>query len=377
MEDKKACINYKDIKKIMGELPLKEKNKVAEFERENFYLCLKSVSRDASQVSNKKFSFNLEMDNSSSNGKPTPRANQVANLNFSLKPELENLSGCYNFTRSTVGDIKAKSFVYDKPAERVSESLAVIFKNESCTQSYFNLEIHEQKLVNAVIYKVLAKIKAKHAKSTKTAVRSLLSNINEKQADGDISWLIRHIINSDSIVVKRKEEKLKFIMKNTLKHFRKQFFKNQGLKYSKESELEFLNYYFKQHKEVYQLDIEHFSDPLNSSFIKNPSHKTLSSDYFKLLFGVDQFRSFFFHYLDHKFKANYQASIKKKFLKMFKDLIRDLEMGLHCDRESIFLNFVEKITKRKGIKMPWFDREIDEALIVFKRHIAKQMGDLI
>lgn len=355
----------------MEDLPLDERNHIVNVEKENFLSCINSLSRDLSLTSNNKFSFNMETDARTKSIEAIPNKEGVFNLNLCFKAELEQLNDLSNNNKSTVATKGGRYFMLDQSAERVCETLSTIFKNDCYLQSYSCLEAYEQKLVDSVIYKIMAKVQSKNAKSPKVVMKRLLSNIKEKISKEDIDWLIQNVINTFAILVRRKEEKLKFIMKNTLKHFRKQYFKNQGIKASKESELDFLSYYFKQHTENHKVDIQNFSDPLNNTIIKNPSHKTLSNDYFKLIFGVEQFKKLFFHYLDHKFKSNYQAGIKKKFTKMFENLIKRLDMGLHCDREGIFKEYVKAFTKGRNNKFPWFDKQIDEAIEVFKTHINK------
>ena len=369
MREEQNCLSYNNLKLIMEELPLDERNHIVNVEKENFLSCINSLSRDLSLTSNNKFSFNMETDARPNSIEAKHNKEGVFNLCF--KSELDQLNNLSNNNRSTVDTKGGRYFLLDESAERVCETLSTIFKNNSHHQSYSCLEAYEQKLVNSVIYKIMAKVQSKNAKSPKIVMKRLLSDIKEKMSKEDINWLIQNVINTFAILVRRKEEKLKFIMKNTLKHFRKQYFKNQGIKASKESELDFLEYYFKQHTENLEIDIQNFSDPLNNTMIKNPSHKTLSNDYFKLIFGVNQFKRLFFHYLDHKFKSNYQAGIKKKFTKMFDNLIRKLEMNLRCDREGIFNEYVKTFMKIKNNKFPWFDKQIDEAIEVFKTHINK------
>ena len=359
---------YSKFRVLVNKLPAPSRKNVEDFEKESFFHCIQSVSREPSLLSHKKFTF------SNDNEAPVPPSSNPQTqkkLNFNRLPLKNGFANCRTATFSANGQCKRKKFEFGDPVADVCRVLAIIFRNKVPGKEEDTLEAFKQKLVNVVVYKVIDKVSTKLAKSTKIRNIKALEEIKERKSNGDLLWLLKEVVNSRHVLVRRKEEKLKFVMKNTIKHFRKLYFKNNGLKACKDSELEFLEYYFKEHKEKYGVGVENFSDPLKTSTVINPQHKTLSSGYFKLLFGVERFRKLFFSYLDFQFKANYQMNVEKKFGKMFKRLVVKLDMGLFCDRKAIFERYTEELKEAKCSKLPWFDNEIDNAIEVFKTHVEK------
>ena len=255
--------------------------------------------------------------------------------------------------------------------EETAHLLSTIFENELLNIDTHTLTEQQQELILCVINKLLSKVQNKLGKSTKKRQIALLKEIKQKSKENDLEWIQIHILNTDRILIRRKEEKLKFIMKNVIKHFRKLYFKEKELKLSRESELQFLNSFYSKHKEIYGLSVENFSDPLNCTTITNPSFKTLTSKYFNQIFSLKEFKDTFFNYLNGDFKTNYQKSVPSKFNKMFGELMNKLDASLHLDEEGIFKEYLEKYKKQKNYKLPWLGKEIDDAISVFKQHVQK------
>ena len=199
----------------------------------------------------------------------------------------------------------------------------------------------------------------------------LIKKMKKLLQEGDFNTLCTESLKNDIVITKRKEEKLKFILKNSVNHFRKQFFDQRMLKRSKDNEMLFLEYFFKEHKEVYGCDVRVFSDPLSKTLFTNPKFKTLSNEYFKVLFSIPSFKSLVLGYIENNLKQDYQEKIFKKFRKFFKPLKLKLEFSSISEVKNHFTDFLESLSNKRIYKLPWFDLEIQNAITVFSAHIEK------
>ena len=354
---------------MMQMLSAESRRKLQQFEHEKAMDCLLSVGRDSVyKTQNGAFAF---LDKSVS-----PREKRrEGEFNLSVGRPHNDIMGKYSITHDRTGlSNKPKSFHikdHKVAVKEVTELLATIFENKLLSLEEHSLTVHQKELILCVVYKLLDKVINKFGKSNKQKQVAFLSMLKEKRDGRDLGWIQEQVLNSDRILIRRKEEKLKFIMKNVIKHFRKQFFVEKGLKMCRQSEMEFLNSFYAKHKEAYGMEVENFSDPLNCTLINNPTYKTLNSEYFDMIFSLEDFRDTFFAYLDGEFKKNYQASVPAKFTKMFKELLDKLESSLHVDEEDIFVEYIDKYKQQKNNKLPWLGKEIDDAILVFKRHVRK------
>lgn len=168
---------------------------------------------------------------------------------------------------------------------------------------------------------------------------------------------------------KRKEEKIKFVFKHTIKNLKKRFFVLKGLQNSPENEERFfLNYYEQIHKHRGLL-IESFYDPLNTSHSQNPKFKTLSKDYLSLLFTSEGFKDDFLRYIEGDFVKDYQQTVCKKFKKLFKKLRKRMRQAKSHQHAVLVADFVDKFYANKRCKLPWTKREIEDAVLAFKAHL--------
>ena len=271
----------------------------------------------------------------------------------------------------------------EKPAEEtrkrikthieVLEILSKIFKGEDFYPEYDGLQSYQKMMITGVMTQLTNKIMRKYGNTVKRSHKGHIKLLKSSIENGEFIKIAGRILRSDIILVKRNEEKLKFIIKNTTKFLKKQFFNNNNLTPSRESELKFLNHYFKAHQEKYGLPIEAFSDPLNNTVIENPKFKTLSKTYFKMIFGVPRFKKIFFDFLDFSFKEYYQKAVLKKFKKMFRGLDSMLKKGSVIENEKIVENFIGGLESQRGCKIPWVDKEIDNAIFAFKKRVQRDL----
>ena len=250
----------------------------------------------------------------------------------------------------------------DNIIDNVFFVLECIFKGVSFIDMEINLSKLEISLINVFLSK-----KFKYNLDNiclKEGTEESTSKILKEMTDMAIKWQSR----------KRKEEKLKFVYKNTIKYMKKQFLiQNQGI--SCESilakETAFLKHYFEKDTLKSKYDIYNYSDPLKTTRIRNLRYKTLSNDYFILIFKIDKFKRDFFHYIDGDFKIHYAKKINKKFKKVLKNLKNALKGVELKNQEDVVNDHIEKIRKMKGCKLPWTISEIENAMNVFKEHINK------
>jgi hypothetical protein len=182
---------------------------------------------------------------------------------------------------------------------KVCGILEQIFSGKIIHLDHFELKLYESSLIHCVMKLSFSKMFKHYEKTKKPNKVMTVKNIRNYLEKVDILQLCSDTLRKDFFLVKRKEENLKFIMKNTIKYFRKQFFKNYGYKTSMEHEIEFLNFYFKNHIETYKAPVNVFSDPLNNTMVKNPKYKTLSNEYLARVFGISLFKNMFYFHLEN------------------------------------------------------------------------------
>ena len=253
----------------------------------------------------------------------------------------------------------------------ICEFLARAFNGENISLTSFDFKETDKELIHCIIRKFLEKILIELNKKKREKYKKKASHLKTLLTTKNYDALVKELFRTDITVIKRKEEKLKFVMKNTVSYFRKQYFRNQGLKSSKESELSFLNFYFKEHIEKYNLSVECFSDPLNKNQILNPKFNSLSTNYFKHLFTVESLKGAFYHHLEGRFKQSYQKKTLKKFRKMFEELYIDFESGGERSFDELVKAYIARQEAKKAIKLPWSNGEIDNAIKVFRTTIDK------
>lgn len=254
--------------------------------------------------------------------------------------------------------------------DRVCNSLSIIFNGENLNLEKQLIKSIDKKLVLGVIDRIIDRLLKKFQKQKRIKAKAKMTRIDQLRRQREYKSIMTEIFQTKLILIKRKEEKIKFIVKNTINYFKSQFFKNNNLKQSKESELLFLQFYFKEHKELYGYDYEHFSDPLNK-IIPNPKFNSLSDDYFKLIFGVPSFKNAFINHLERRFKECYQKNIIKKFKTLFLDLYSKSNFENEEEFEKSIELAITRIQKEKSLKLPWTSIEIDNALDVFRKKIEK------
>lgn len=172
---------------------------------------------------------------------------------------------------------------------------------------------------------------------------------------------------------KRVEENNKFIYKHTLKYLKAQFYTSKNLRYNKESEQLFYEYYFDDISRQKNIPIELFYDPLNITSKTGKKAKTIRNDHLILLFNCRIFKNNFFSYIETNFKDDYQSSIYKKVEKLLLPLEKQLGESDQLFKSELIDNFIRKLNANKRCKFPWSSMEIDHALNHFAKHINKLM----
>lgn len=238
------------------------------------------------------------------------------------------------------------------------------------------LKPFELTLIDSFFKKMLGKMKKKFGKSKNKKIRALLSKTHDLIINGDIDAIKKSVFNSPIMFFRRNEEKLKFVMKNTVKYLRVTYFKRNGLNACPDSELQFLNHYFGNHPRLKDLPIEAFGDPLNSSTIVNPKFVTLSGEYFALVFASELFKNDFLYYMMTDLKSNYQMSVFKKFEKIFQKLTMTFQKTHYSHFSKAIKDYISYFKVQRGVKIPWADNEIDDAVKAFKKHLHKYCTEI-
>lgn len=250
-----------------------------------------------------------------------------------------------------------------KLLEKVCQTLELVLTDKKLEAEVFDMPEKELAIVKCVIAK-------------KYATKDLESRLGEiaRVRAGDIPMIVSELRQSYQ-TKKRKEEKIKFVFKHTINSMKKKFFEDQNLQFTSENEPKFFQHYFMNAFNSKGTPVEHFYDPLNTSYITNPSFKTLSKDYLILLFEYETFHKDFWHLINNKILESYKSKVYKKFKKLFKKLrkrIRTMGLGKMND---VIEEFISKFAQNKRCKLPWTPNEILDAITCFKDHVNSLVGN--
>lgn len=258
-------------------------------------------------------------------------------------------------TSSVSADVRTKR---PKVLERVYETLNCIFTDKGIELKDVELNDVESELLKCVVAKKYAGESGGISRRELGAAKGaeLLNLINELQ--------------SGFKTKKRKEEKIKFVFKHSLKNLKKAFFKDLGIPHLPENESKFFAHYFHGHDANTSIPIEHFFDPLNTSSANNPRYKTLSKDYMLLLFSYGDFKQDFMKYIQEFLLDEYQSKVNRKFKKLLKKLRKKLRTASGTKITEIIREFITKFDENKRCKLPWTTIEITDAIKCFEEHIT-------
>ena len=170
----------------------------------------------------------------------------------------------------------------------------------------------------------------------------------------------------DKIKSKRKkEEKQKFIYKNTMKGLKnklklKTFTQKKVLK--KIISQRFYEEYFDNISESQKKEIEnyHMTPKNKSSF--NLVSKSLNRKYFCAIFAIQKLKKAFFGYLTDEFARNYQDKIANK----IKNFIRVNLVDSEKNKKADIAMLCKEIIKNPKWKIPWTIQEVRFAVEEFE-----------
>ena len=245
---------------------------------------------------------------------------------------------------------------------RVFPFLLKFFYSQNLTVEDFKLNRNEFLIVDCIL-------------SSKIKEAEMIDLFREIRESGDARKLTQFNHQMEKAESKkRNDEKLKFIFKNTMKHLLLCFYKEKGLKKSRDSEIRFWNDNFAAFCEEKQIPIEHVYDPLKTSFIKNTMFKNLNKSYFERLFLNEPFKAKFYQYVSTDLKTNYQRKLSQKVKNALTHLQINPEANHKKDYNAITQDFIRNFNKRFKCNLPWSDLEIDDAIMFFNIHITKIMA---
>lgn len=261
-------------------------------------------------------------------------------------------------TKVVQEDVKSEKVTKrTKLLEGVCEALWKVFVDLHLNMDDLKLKSHELSIIRCIITK-------KFLKDEKSGVNQELYHFGGT----DLVQMIHELYQKHDSK-KRKEEKIKFVFKHTIKNLKKRFFTANHLPTCLENEEKFFVYYFELTHKAKSLPLETFFDPLNTSHSLNPKFKTLSKDYLCLLFESGQFAADFIEYMKSKFLKDYQHNIIKKFKKLFKKLRKRMRQSGPAMYDPVIVEFTDKFTSNKRCKLPWSKKEIEDAITCFESHL--------
>ena len=251
--------------------------------------------------------------------------------------------------------VKREKYIRGKLLEGVCRALHQVFIGKTLTEEALKLDDYELKLFKAVLAK----------KFDRTECIDVKKDVKDIEGSELINYLKG--LNDNFGPRKRREEKIKFVFKNTLKALRRRFADKNNLPFIINKEVAFFHHYFGDVIESKKLTVEVFFDPLNSSNNPNPSFKTLSKKYLCLLFSSTHFKADFANYIKESFISDYNEKISKKFNKMFKKTRRKMRTSGKNYFNALIDDFATKMAQNKRFKMPWTSKEVEKAIEEFQR----------
>lgn len=179
------------------------------------------------------------------------------------------------------------------------------------------------------------------------------------------------------IFKKRTEDCYKLVFKQAFKHLQNQFeLENSNLltDYSKMArKLAFYKFYFSSTAEMYKIPLESFYLPLtiDSKISEMPpsTEKTINSEYISLVTKSTFFIEKFIGYLKEGFITDYNALASKRIDKMTKAWTL-LYVKSFCQYKAIDA-ICDMIVNNKKNKLPWFIREVEQAVCIVIYNISR------
>lgn len=264
--------------------------------------------------------------------------------------------------------------------ERVCKALQLIFEGKFGDHAFIVLKSYERNLISLIVNYIFKRIFTKYKNGRFPNHNALVEKGRKLLKEGDLVGVSQEIFTSDFVCVKRKEEKLKFVWKNATSFFRRQFFEEKKLKLNDDNEILFLNHFFVEHVKELKQDATVFSDPLSNIRYENKKFKSLNKKYIKTIFSLTKFKERFFESLNSDFKVFYRRSVLKKIKILLHSLGHRLEGALRKEEEGLYKRFIREFGKELGkkksasIRFPWFDKEIDDATLTFKKQVERLSG---
>ena len=169
---------------------------------------------------------------------------------------------------------------------------------------------------------------------------------------------------------RRFEENINFIFKLAFKKLKNYLLKKNRISfYNKKFDGQFYEHYFRETADRLKIDIKAFHDPLNNK----GKLKTLTSEYFKLLFNSSAFQTDFVNYITcETIKVDYQTTLRRK----IRHLLLKFDNLFGTEDQTAIRTGVEKaqtyFRKNRQCKLPWTNTEILTAVNTFI-HMIKSL----
>lgn len=237
-------------------------------------------------------------------------------------------------------------------------ALADIFNGKETPINQYELKPYEISLVRFVL-----------AKKLKNKVEKEILESIDLYKEMHLVF-IRKILNSQKVKKRRKDEQIKFIFSLIMKHVKKKYIAEENIEERDFDERNFLSFYFKKQSEEKEIDLLCFTNPMESTGIKNPRFKYCNNEYLNLVFSNSKFREASLSFMSNRLERDYKVKVWKKFHNLFSELRVKLKNTEEDKKEEVIKKYVEKSQKKKFV-LPWTCWEVEEAKEKFFKQIAK------
>ena len=241
---------------------------------------------------------------------------------------------------------------------KIRRILTEIFCGKEIDLSAWKLKGYEKSLLKYILM-------------SKTERRDEPCNSKQEQLTENLTNdLLKELISNLNYSEKRKDEIIKMIFKQSLKALKTLFFFEHSFNTQEEGEISFLYHYFSKESVDDQKPIMSYADPFSNNVI-NPWYKGLTVVYLQQIFKSESFRSDFFEYMDFFLVNEYHDKIYVKVSKLLKSLRIAMKKVPINKEERIVRSYIKNsgLGKKQGLKYPWTDYEVKNAIQVFKKHI--------
>lgn len=172
---------------------------------------------------------------------------------------------------------------------------------------------------------------------------------------------------------KRSEEKNKFVFKNVLKDLKRKYKEENGFEDDIENEKAFYQHFFASSAQKEGINLNSYYDPLYNIKMKNKIFKTINICYLNLVFKDSEN---FLKAFKESLKGLKQRSIDA-IAATIENSLESIKQSIFSDEfkeeeeEKIYNDFTATFAAKSKFKLPWTEKEINEAITYFNGVLGK------